>query len=94
VNTEVIAKNPMPGEAARFFWTALVAFPINLVVLIMLRAELGSAAMWAVVIAWIAGIVALCIPARHKAAFIIPGVLGGLAISFGFLWLLARWWEH
>ncbi len=95
MNAVLPAERPRSGDAARFFWTALVAFPINLVVLQLAGPlEWSSAALASGLIAWLAGLVGLCIPVRHKAAFIIPGVIGGLLIAFAFLWILSRMWGY
>jgi hypothetical protein len=72
-----------PSAAARFLWTALIAFPIFFGFVLMtpreawLMGALGSA-MFAV----LSGLVAMCIPVRAKALFIAPSILLFVVIAF------------
>jgi hypothetical protein len=75
--------DPKPGVGARFLWTFLIGFPVYMFFVLFLPREawlmgaLGSA-MFAV----FSGIVAMCIPARSRAAFIIPSIMVGVIAAY------------
>ena len=71
-----------PGAGTRFVWTAGVTFAVYMA-LVLLAAPgnwyygaLGSAAF-----AICAGLIAMCIPVRNKAGFIIPALLIVLIVA-------------
>jgi hypothetical protein len=79
----VEARSAKPTAAARFLWTMIVGFPIFMLFVLMtprsmwLMGALGSA-----VFAAFSGLIALCIPVRHKILFIAPGILVCLVIAY------------
>jgi hypothetical protein len=76
-------ENAKPTAIARFLWTTIVGFPVFMLFVLMtpremwLMGALGSAAF-----AVFAGLIALCIPVRHKILFIAPGILVCIVIAY------------
>lgn len=78
-----MAADTRPGVGARFAWTAAIGFPVYMFFVLFLPKEawlmgaLGSA-MFAV----FSGVIAMCIPVRNKAAFIVPSILIGVIAAY------------
>ena len=72
-----------PSAGARFLWTATIGFFLYLLFCLALPRDrwlmgaLGSAIMGA-----ITGVIALCIPVKHKAGFIVPSIFAGLVVLY------------
>ena len=76
-------ERPKPGAGARFVWTAGVTFAVFVVLVVLVApgswyyGALGSAAF-----AICAGLIAMCIPVRNKAGFIIPAMFIVMVVAW------------
>src|SRR6476619_5544049 len=75
-----------PSAGVRFVWAASCAFPLFMVLILIFLPRGGwlMGALGSMMFSAFAGIIAMCIPVKPKAAFIIPGV----AIAFYCAYLL------
>ena len=79
-----VTRPERPGVGARFLWTLASAFPIFMATVLgfvprerWLLGAIGSA-----IFASFCGLIAMCIPVRWKAAFIIPSIVIGLFCAY------------
>jgi hypothetical protein len=72
-----------PSAGARFLWTAAIGFPVFFAFVLMTSRETWlMGALGSVAFAVFSGLVALCIPVRAKALFIVPSILLFVVIAF------------
>jgi len=72
-----------PSAGARFLWTAATSFPIySPFVLTLTRVRWPLGALGCAVMALLTGLIAMCIPVKHKVVFIVPSILAFLFILF------------
>jgi len=81
--TDEAAKPSRPSIGVRFLWTTLIGFPTYMsTVLFLPRKEWAVGALGSLFFALMSGLVAMCIPVRNKALFIIPSLLAGIVVAF------------
>ena len=72
-----------PGAGARFLWTMLIGFPVYMFfVLFLPRESWAMGALGSVMFAACSGVVAMCIPVRSKAGFVVPSILAGVVVAY------------
>lgn len=75
--------DPRPGVGARFGWTFLIGFPVYMLfVMILPREAWLMGALGSAMFAAFSGVIAMCIPARNKAVFIVPSILVGVIAAY------------
>lgn len=76
-------KNPKPGVGARFLWTFLIGFPVYMFFVLFLPKDAWiMGALGSAMFAAFSGIIAMCIPVRNKAGFIVPSILVGVVAAY------------
>ena len=79
VADQPLPKRVKPSAVARFVWTACVAFPVYFAFVMSLPMHRwGMGALGSLIFAAISGFIALCIPVKRKALFIVPSIFAGL----------------
>jgi len=73
-----------PSVGARFLWASGVCFAIFVVLILIVapRSLWLLAAFGSAMFALLSGLIAMCIPVKSKAGFIIPAVVISLLISY------------
>ena len=83
VADEITDADAKPSVGARFAWTAAIGFPVYMFfVLFTPREAWAMGALGSAMFAAFSGLIAMCIPTRSKAAFIVPGILVGVIIAY------------
>ena len=78
------AKPEKPSAGARFLWASGVCFVVFMILVLVVapRSLWLLAALGSVMFALLSGLIALCIPVKNKAGFIIPAVVLSLLVSY------------
>ncbi len=72
-----------PSVGARFLWTAAIGFPVYMFfVLFLPKDEWALGALGSAMFAIFSGLVAMCIPVKTKAGFIVPAIVLGVVIAY------------
>jgi hypothetical protein len=73
-----------PSAGARFLWASGVCFVVFMVLILLVlpRQDWGYGALGSAFFALTSGLIALCIPVRNKAGFIIPAVVLSLVAAY------------
>jgi|KBSMisStandDraft_5_1062788.scaffolds.fasta_scaffold695836_2 hypothetical protein len=72
-----------PSAGTRFLWTATIGFFFYLLFCLVLpRDRWLMGALGSAIMAAITGVIAICIPVKHKAGFIVPSILAGLVVLY------------
>jgi H+/Cl- antiporter ClcA len=75
--------NTWPSAIARFLWTVPTGFTLYLsVIVVQHREDWLEGALGSAIMGTIAGLVAMCIPVKNKAAFIVPALFAGVAVGY------------
>jgi hypothetical protein len=72
-----------PSVGARFLWTLCIGFPVYMFfVLFLPRNAWLMGALGSLLFAAFSGLIAMCIPVRPKAGFIVPGIVIGVILAY------------
>jgi hypothetical protein len=65
-----------PSVGARFLWTFAIGLPVFLVFILLLpRDQWLMGAIGSAIFAGFSGLIAMCIPVKSKAVFIVPSIM-------------------
>jgi hypothetical protein len=77
-------KPDKPTAGARFLWAAGICFVIFviLVMLVLPRGDWIAGALGSAMFATLSGLVAMCIPVKNKAGFIVPALVVSMVLAY------------